>query len=230
MNIAVIPARGGSKRIPRKNVRPFCDKPIIAYSIEAALQSNLFSSVLVSTDDEEIADVARSFGAEAPFKRPASLSDDYTGTTPVIRHALKWCLNNDRPVNTVCGIYATAPFVTTDDILKGFDAIQSSQAAFTVTTFPYPILRSLRRGDDSRLSLIWPEHRTARSQDLEETYHDCGQIYWGTKEFMLSEKEFTDGDAVGIYVPRCRVQDIDTEEDWIRAEAMYQVLKETGQL
>lgn len=230
MNVAVIPARGGSKRIPRKNIRPFCGKPIIAYSIETALATGLFSSVLVTTDDEEIAEVAKEFGAEVPFLRPAELSDDMTGTTPVFRHAIQWCLDNDRKVAAACCIYATAPFTTAADIRKGFDSLSNAPAAFSITTFPYPIFRGLECKNGEKVSLIWPEHRLSRSQDLPEAFHDCGQFYWATTDFLLSGKEFMDGEAVGVTIPRHRVQDIDTEEDWIRAEAMYRVLQETSEL
>lgn len=229
MNIAVIPARGGSKRIPRKNIREFCGKPIIAHSIEAALQTGLFSSVIVSTDDHVIAEVAKAFGAEVPFIRPAELSDDFTGTTPVFRHAAQWCLDQGRDVQTVCGIYATAPFIKPRDIQQGYQALKKAPASFSITTFPFPIFRGMKQQDDGRVSLVWPEHLATRSQDLPETFHDCGQFYWATTDFLLSGKEFMEGEAVGIPIPRYRVQDIDTEEDWIRAEAMYRVLKETGE-
>ncbi|MBG0789046.1 MAG: pseudaminic acid cytidylyltransferase [Desulfovibrionaceae bacterium] len=230
MNIAVIPARGGSKRIPRKNIRPFLGKPIIAYSIETAMRTGLFDEIIVSTDDEEIAETARSYGATTPFMRPAELSDDMSGTTPVIRHALKWCLDNGKDVDAVCGLYATAPFTTTEDLRRGHEALARAGAALSVTTFPYPIYRGLRLDETGRIGMIWPEHMDARSQDLPEAYHDCGQFYWGTRKFYLSGREFMEGDAEGILIPRHRVQDIDTEEDWIRAEALYKVLRETGEL
>ncbi|WP_419788233.1 pseudaminic acid cytidylyltransferase [Pseudodesulfovibrio sp.] len=230
MNIAVIPARGGSKRIPHKNIRDFCGLPIIARSIKTALATGLFASVIVSTDDEAIAETARAHGAEVPFLRPAELADDYTGTTPVIRHALKWCLNEGREVEAVCGLYATAPFALPEDLEKGHTALSNAPAAFSVTTFAYPIQRGLRRDNEGHVTLLQPEHRETRSQDLPEAYHDCGQFYWATREFLLEDKGFMDGEAVGISIPRHRVQDIDTEEDWIRAEAMYRALKETGEL
>jgi N-acylneuraminate cytidylyltransferase len=230
MHIAVIPARGGSKRIPRKNIRPFCGTPIIARSIATALNTGLFSAVIVSTDDEEIARVAREYGADVPFMRPADLSDDFTGTTPVIRHAMQWCLDHGQDVQAVCGLYATAPFTVAEDLVRGHEALSQAPATYAVTTFPYPIHRGLVRDDKGRMSLLRPEHRLTRSQDLPEAYHDCGQFYWATKEFLLSGKDFMDGEAIGIRIPRHRVQDIDTPEDWIRAEAMYRVLRETGEL
>lgn len=230
MNIAVIPARGGSKRILKKNIRKFCGKEIIGYSIETALATNLFDSVIVTTDDREIAKVALSFGAEVPFMRPSELSDDITGTTPVIRHALQWCLDDGRDIKAVCGLYATAPFTTREDLTKGYEALRHAPASFSITTFPFPIYRGLKQDDNSRVSLIWPEHLMTRSQDLPEAYHDCGQFYWATRDFLLSGKEFMGGEATGVTLPRHRVQDIDTEEDWIRAEAMFRTLKETGEL
>ena len=230
MSIAVIPARGGSKRIPRKNVRSFCGKPIIAYSIDVALRSGLFSSVVVSTDDEEIADVAREFGADVPFMRPAHLADDFTGTTPVVTHALEYCLEQGEPVDAVCCIYATSPFTTVDDVTLGYKALEKASAAFTVTNFAVPPFWALKQDDQGRMSMLEPEYMDVRSQDLPETFHDTGQIYWGTKEFFLSGSEIQDGDAVGIPVPRYRAQDIDTNDDWAMAEIMYRVLKELGQL
>lgn len=230
MNIAVIPARGGSKRIPRKNIRDFCGKPIIAHSIATALASGLFDTIIVSTDDRDIAEVAKGHGAEVPFLRPEELSDDFTGTTPVIRHALQWCLDQGREVRNVCGIYATAPFTTPQDIRRGFKALENAPSAFSVTTFPFPIYRGLKMNPGGRVSMLWPEHLKTRSQDLPEAYHDCGQFYWASTNFLLSGREFMDGDAAGIPIPRHRVQDIDTEEDWIRAEALYRVLKETNEL
>lgn len=230
MSIAVIPARGGSKRIPRKNIRSFCGKPIIAYSIDVALRSGLFSSVIVSTDDEEIADVAREFGADVPFIRPAHLADDYTGTTPVITHALEHCLKQEVSVDTVCCIYATSPFTTVEDIISGYKALENASAAFTVTNFAVPPFWALQQDDQGKMSMLEPEYMEARSQDLPETFHDTGQIYWGTKEFFLSGNELQDGSAVGIPVPRYRTQDIDNDDDWAMAEIMYRVLKELGQL
>lgn len=230
MNVAIIPARGGSKRIPKKNIRPFCGRPIIAYPIAAALESGLFDLVAVSTDSEEIAATARELGAAVPFMRPAALADDFTGTTPVVRHAVETLLARGDDVRAACCLYATTPFITAADLVRGHACLRDAPAAFSVTTFPYPIHRGVRLDNRDRVSLIWPEHRLTRSQDLLEAYHDCGQFYWATTDFLLCGKEFMDGEAVGVRIPRHRVQDIDTEEDWVRAEAMYRVLKETGEL
>jgi N-acylneuraminate cytidylyltransferase len=230
MSIAVIPARGGSKRIPRKNIRPFCGKPIIAYSIDVALRSGLFSSVIVSTDDEEIADVARSFGADVPFMRPAHLADDFTGTGPVLIHALRHFQEQGQKVDALCCIYATSPFTTVEDITRGYEALQTAPAAFTVTNFSAPPFWALKQDDQGRMAMLESEYLDVRSQDLPEFFHDTGQIYWGTGEFFLSGNDIQAGNAVGIHVPRYRTQDIDNIDDWVRAEIMYRVLKGAEQL
>lgn len=230
MSIAVIPARGGSKRIPRKNIRPFCGKPIIAYSIDVALRSGLFSSVIVSTEDEEIAEVARSFGADVPFMRPANLADDYTGADSVVIHALTHCQEQGQQVDAACCIYATSPFTTVEDLLRGYEVLQAAPAAFTVTNFAAPPFWALKQDDQGRMAMLDPEYSDVRSQDLPELFHDTGQIYWGTSEFLLSGNDFQAGSAVGIQVPRYRTQDIDSMDDWARAEIMYRVLKGEGLL
>lgn len=229
MKIAVIPARGGSKRIPKKNIRPFMGKPIIAYSIEAALQSGCFDRVIVSTDDEAIAAVAKTYGAEVPFMRPADLSDDFTGTNAVARHAIEWCIDNGNDIRHACCIYATAPFVTAELIKEGWKKLTENNADFavTVTTFPFAIQRALAMEADQTLTLFYPEHRDTRSQDLEEGYHDIGQLYWAkAASFVLDKPLFagSEGGTVPILVSRNRVQDIDTEEDWREAELRYQLL------
>lgn len=222
MNLAVIPARGGSKRIPRKNIRAFCGKPVIAWSIEAARRSGCFDRVVVSTDDEEIAAVARSFGAEVPFLRPAELAGDHADTVSVIRHAVGELQRAGAAPRNVCCIYATAPFVEAGDIERGLHMLDGGDGdyVFPVTTFPFPIQRALRLSAEGRVAMFAPEHAGTRSQDLEEAWHDAGQFYWGRAQAWL--------DGVGIYasgaglaIPRHRVQDIDTEEDWIRAEWMF---------
>lgn len=221
-SIAVIPARGGSKRIPKKNIRPFGGKPMISHSIEAALESGLFEKVIVSTDSEEIAEVAIQYGAEVPFLRPASLADDMTGTDAVFLHALEWLAAAGIPCTYACLIYATAPFLRTCDLLAGLQALRASQAtsAFTVTSFPFPIFRGLTIAEDGHLAMIWPEHRMARSQDLPDAYHDAGLFYWALTEKYLVKRSLY-ADAVPVIVPRKFVQDIDTQEDWDCAEAMW---------
>jgi N-acylneuraminate cytidylyltransferase len=223
MNVAVIPARGGSKRIPKKNVKPFAGKPLIAYSILAALESKLFDRVIVSTDSEEIAATSVAWGAETPFLRPEELSDDMTGTDPVLLHAIEWLEQHGGAPDYLCCIYATAAFVQEQYLRQGFELLVQNRAttAFSVTTYPYPIFRSLRINTNGRLEMFWPEYLKNRSQDLEEAYHDAGQFYWVTVEKYKQEAKLFSMDAVPVMLPRWLVQDIDTPEDFVRAELMY---------
>jgi len=232
MNICIIPARGGSKRIPRKNIKAFNGKPIIAYSIEAALDSNCFDQVIVSTDDNEIAEVAKIYGAKVPFIRPAELSNDYAGTIPVIKHAIEWLENHGNTINNVCCLYATAPFIQPQTIFETFQQLQESKAdyCFSVTNFAFPIQRSIRITQDDKVDMFYPENFNARSQDLEEAYHDAGQFYWGKAQAFKDELPIFSEAASPYILPRYLVQDIDTTEDWIRAEVMYRVLQETDLL
>jgi N-acylneuraminate cytidylyltransferase len=220
MKLAVIPARGGSKRIPRKNIKMFCGKPMIAWSIEAALQSGCFDKVIVSTDDEEIAEVARQYGASVPFMRPAELSDDYAGTIPVIQQAIEWCKANGFDVRQVCCLYATAPFVSPEDLHRGLKILEQSgsQYAFSVTSYAFPIQRAIRLTGTGRVEMFNPEYFNTRSQDLEESYHDAGQFYWGLADAWLQGKMIFSPESSAVLLPRHRVQDIDTPEDWVRAE------------
>lgn len=228
MKVAVIPARGGSKRIPRKNIRLFAGKPIIAYSIRAALESGCFDRVIVSTDDPEIASVAREWGAETPFLRPASIADDQTGTNAVVKHALGWLIEHGVPAEFVCCIYATAPFVRVGYLKEGLARLLASGCSysFSVTSFTFPIQRAVRITPDGSVEAIWPENIFRRSQDLEEAYHDAGQFYWGTAEAFLNDVVIFSKDSVPVVLPRHLVQDIDTFEDWRRAELMFRVLQE----
>src|SRR6185369_4336762 len=180
MNVAIIPARGGSKRIPRKNIRLFAGKPIIAYSIETAITSGLFDRVVVSTDDEDIADIALAFGAEVPFMRPKSLADDYSGTNEVVKHAIDWLNTHDKPVRYACCLYATAPFLREKYLRKAFEMLTSSckQFVFSVASFPFPIQRAIRINKEGTVEPFFPQHINKRSQDLEEAFHDAGQFYW----------------------------------------------------
>ncbi|NQT71705.1 MAG: pseudaminic acid cytidylyltransferase [Chloroflexi bacterium] len=221
--IAVIPARGGSKRIPHKNIKSFVGKPIISYSIKAAQETALFDRIIVSTDSEEIAKVAKQWGAEVPFLRPAELADDFTGDVAVLIHALTWLQEQDTLPRYFCYIYATAPFIRPECIGEGFDLLDEKNAttAFSVTTFPYPIFRSLKIEPDGNLRWLWPEYEKTRSNDLPETYHDAGQFYWGNSETFLKEKTLLSSNTVPIILPRYLVQDIDTPEDWKTAELMF---------
>jgi pseudaminic acid cytidylyltransferase len=225
MRLAVIPARGGSKRIPRKNNKLFCGKPIMAWSIEAAQASDCFDRIIVSTDDPEIADVARAFGAEVPFMRPPELSDDHTGTIPVIAHAIGWQNQHGEAATQVCCIYATAPFVQAADLKRGLQLLLSSGAnfAFSVSSYAFPIQRALRITSDQRVEMFQPEHFSTRSQDLQEAWHDAGQFYWGRANAWLTGigKPLFSQAATPVHLPRHMVQDIDTAEDWSRAEWLF---------
>lgn len=223
MRIAVIPARGGSKRIPRKNIKNFHGKPMIAWSIEAAISSGCFDRIIVSTDDEEIAAVSIQYGAETPFIRPKNLSDDFTGTMPVINHAISWLNEKGKSPESVCCIYATAPFILPEDLQQGLRTLQENDVsyAFAVTSYAFPIQRALRIKDTGRVEMLQPENFATRSQDLEEAWHDAGQFYWGKTNAWLSEQSLFSELAAPIILPRHRVQDIDTPEDWLRAEWLF---------
>lgn len=228
MRVAVIPARGGSKRIPRKNIKEFGGKPMIAWSIRAAQASGLFDVIVVSTDDTEIAGIARQYGAQVPFMRPAELSNDYAGTTEVIAHATRWALDQGFEVEAVCCIYATAPFVQASDLKMGWSVLQSGDwsYAFTVTDFASPIFRSFKLTDEGGLEMFFPEYFETRSQDLPIALHDAGQFYWGRPAAWLENRRIFDPHSAPVMIPRWRVQDIDTQDDWKRAELMFNQLKE----
>ena len=226
MRVAVIPARGGSKRIPHKNIRPFAGKPIIARSIAAARASGCFDRVIVSTDDEAIADVALAHGAEVPFRRPPEIADDLTPTIPVIRHAITTLRAQGTPPQTVCCIYATAPFLHGDDLRAAFARLTDCAAfVLAVTEYRFPIQRALRRNAEGRVNMFNPEHFTTRSQDLEPAWHDAGQFYLGQAETWISEDAIFQPSSIGIALPASRVQDIDTLDDWQQAELMFEALQ-----
>ncbi|MBH5401200.1 pseudaminic acid cytidylyltransferase [Bradyrhizobium sp. CNPSo 4010] len=227
MKIAVIPARGGSKRIPRKNIRPFCGKPIISYSIDAARESGLFDEIIVSTDDEEIAALSRQLGATTPFIRPREIADDFTGTNAVVKHAVTWFLERGSQISHACCIYATAPLIQPRYLREGHDALTRSDAtfAFSVTSYAFPIQRALRITSTGRVDAFYPEHRLTRSQDLEPAFHDAGQFYWGTARAFLDDVPVFSPRSIGIVLPRVLVQDIDTLEDWDQAELMFRALR-----
>jgi N-acylneuraminate cytidylyltransferase len=229
MRLAVIPARGGSRRIHRKNLVEFAGKPMIAHSIQAAIDSAAFDRIVVSTDDAEIADVSKLYGAEAPFTRPAALADDYTGTTPVIAHAVRALAAEGGFFSQVCCIYATAPFVRPGDLLQGLQLLESGvwQYVFSATSYPFPVLRALRELRDGGVEMLFPEHSETRSQDLPEFLHDAGQFYWGTERAWLGECPIYGPQSTIVRLPRWRVQDIDTMEDLQRARYMFKVMTET---
>jgi N-acylneuraminate cytidylyltransferase len=226
MRLCVIPARGGSKRIPRKNIKQFFGKPMIAWSIEAAKTSGLFDHIIVSTDDQEVANVAKQWGAEVPFMRPEELSNDYAGTTPVIAHAAQWYLDQGIKLEAVCCIYATAPFVQVGDIKQGWQALFSGDwdYAFTVTDFTAPIFRSFKQSKEGGIEMFFPEYFATRSQDLPVALHDAGQFYWGRPSAWIEGKRIFDQRSKPIVIPHWRVQDIDTPDDWERAEMMAPII------
>lgn len=227
MKVAIIPARGGSKRIPGKNIKLFHGKPMIGYSIEAALASGCFDKVIVSTDDAEIANVAKEHGAQVPFLRPDNISDDYATTMDVMEHAIRWCLDEGWAVDAVCCLYATAPFVLPEDLQRGYTLLQEDgvQFAFSATTFPFPIQRAIKLDEQGAVSMFSPENELIRSQDLEEAYHDAGQFYWGKLNAFLNKLSIFSSHSKAVLLPRNRVQDIDTPEDWELAESLFSALK-----
>lgn len=225
MSLCIIPARRGSKRIPRKNIRAFCGHPMIAWPIRAAIASGCFDRVVVSTDDDEIANVAGAAGAEAPFRRSADLADDHTPTMPVIADAITRLGVADQ--TPVCCLYATSPFVDPTDLRRGLDRLEETDAPFvlSVTNFAFPIQRALRRDASGRVEMFDPAQMQTRSQDLEAAWHDAGQFYWGRAERWTSGGGLLNAGAQGLPLPRYRVQDIDTEEDWEQAELMFEALQ-----
>lgn len=226
--IAIIPARGGSKRIPGKNIKEFCGQPLIAYSIKAALESNLFEKVFISTDDEEIAETAKKYGATIPFIRPKSIADDFTHLAPVVIHALTELEKQGFVPSYSCCILATAPFLAPQYLQQGLDTISSCDAdtVFSITTFPYPIQRALKLSSSGCVELFYPEYELARSNDLEESYHDAGQFYWLNTNNFLKNKRIITTNSKPIILPRKIVQDIDTPEDWETAELLFHVAKQ----
>lgn len=228
MNVAIIPARGGSKRIPRKNIKPFCGQPMIAWSISAARQSGCFDRVIVSTDDAQIAEVATSYGAEAPFVRPERLSDDHTGTIPVVKHAIEWLSQQQSTPDLVCCLYATAPFVQPEDLQRGLKQLEDTGAmyAFSVTSYAFPVQRAIKISESDRVEMFYPEYFDVRSQDLEEAWHDAGQFYWGKTQAWREERILFGPESTPVKLPRHRVQDIDTVEDWERAEWLFKAMQQ----
>lgn len=232
MNIAVIPARGGSKRIPRKNIKPFAGKSMIAYAIEAARDSGLFAHVVVSTDDPEIGTIARELGAETPFPRPAELADDHTPTVPVIAHAAAACEAFGWAAEFVCCIYPGVPFILPADLNAALQLLQETSEAdysFPVTEYPSAIQRALRRKSNGCMASFSPEYELVRTQDLEPAFHDAGQFYWGRRSAWECNPRIHNSGA-GLVIPNWRVVDIDTPEDWVRAETIFRSLTATTPL
>jgi pseudaminic acid cytidylyltransferase len=224
--IAVIPARGGSKRIPGKNKKIFGGKPMITWSIEAAVTSRLFDQVVVSTDDREIAEIAQEYGAVCPFERPEHLSDDHTPTLPVVRHAIETIeAQQQAKLKLVCCIYATAPFLQAPSLIEGHSCLKQNTTldfAFSVTSYAFPIQRALYvEPKVGTVKMFQPEHANSRSQDLREAYHDAGQFYWGRRDAYISCENIFAANSAPVILPRSQVQDIDTTEDWDCAEQLY---------
>lgn len=221
MKIAIIPARGGSRRIPGKNGKNFHGRPLLDYPIRACLESGLFDHILVSTDSPKLAELAQACGAEAPFLRPAALADDYVATAPVVEHALGWCREKWGEPKFYCQLYAN-PFIRAKNLLEGYNLLLVSGAneVLAVTEFPYPILRAFRLDKTGAVTYAFPEYRSARSQDLPVFYHDAAQFYWHAPIAETSEYR-----ALPFIVPRHMAVDIDTQEDWLVAERLYTAME-----
>ncbi len=226
MIIAVIPARGGSKRIPNKNIREFHDKPIIGWSIEAAIEAGCFDRVIVSTDSEQISEIAKKFGAEVPFIRNQDLADDYTPTSSVISDSIQ---RLDCDVNYACCIYPTSPFIKIENLTKGLELIQSGkfEYVFTASSYSFPIERSFSYSEMDGLKMIFPKKEKVRSQDLQDIFHDAGQFYWGKANNWKNLTPIFSKNSLPLILPRGEVVDIDTEEDWEEAEIKFKLLKES---
>lgn len=226
-NLCIIPARGGSKRIPRKNIKPFMGKPIMAYSIEAALKSGIFDEVMVSTDDEEFAEVARQYGAKVPFMRSAATANDYATTEDVLIEVLDEYKKQGREFDNLCCLYSTAPFVTSERLSEAYSNMQkeNADAIFTVVAYSYPIQRCLHIVD-GKIGMKWPEYQTARSQDLETVYHDAGQFYFARVPQLRIEKDLWMKNCIPLILPETEVQDLDTLTDWQLAEMKFHLLKQ----
>lgn len=225
MRIAIIPARGGSKRIPCKNIKSFCGKPIIAHTISTAYKSKLFDHIVVSTDDDEVARVALEHGAEVPFIRPLELADDHTPTVPVIAHAICSCQALGWQIEQVCCIYPTAPLLQEADLVAALRILEMGVAdcTFPVTAYPSAIQRALRLLPNGLTEPFYSQYTMTRTQDLEPAFYDAGQFYWGLAQAWLADRVAYQYGA-GVVIPNWRVVDIDTMDDWARAEIIYQLL------
>ena len=226
MNIAIIPARGGSKRIPRKNIKLFRDKPMIAWAIETAKKSNMFERIIVSSDDAEIIKISNQWGAETPFLRPKSLADDFTPTVPVIAHAIKECQRLGLKVDYACCIYPGVPFLEAEDLIRSYGRLIEGKVDFVypVAEYSHPTQRAMRQLSSGQMQFVDPSSEMTRTQDLETTFHDAGQFYWGKASAWLANKKMH-SDGVGMVIQNWRVVDIDTPEDWERAELLRKVIE-----
>lgn len=226
MRVAIIPARGGSKRIPRKNVKPFFGVPMIARTIQLALESSLFDHVVVSTDDIDIADIAKKAGAQIPFMRPLDLADDLTPTVPVIAHAVQLCGKLGWDISYACCIYPCVPLLNHKDIEAALNMalVQDADFVYPVTDYAHPIQRAMRRSATGAMSLYSPQYELTRTQDLEKSYHDAGLFYWGKASAWLAHKKMHTA-GLGMPIPHWRVVDIDSEDDWRRAELLFKTMQ-----
>lgn len=231
MNICIIPARGGSKRIPRKNIKLFNGLPMIAYAIVAAQKAGIFDRIIVSTDDPEIASVSTGYGAEVPFVRPASIADDFAGTVPVIAHAISATISEKTEKVDVCCIYPCVPLLACTDLVQSYKKFKASQYKylFPVARFTSPIQRSLRLSAEGVIEPFFPEYSSTRTQDVEAAFYDAGQFYWGEKLSWTSGLNIH-LNAGGYEIPEWRVVDIDYPDDWLRAEAAFHSLTHLGLL
>ena len=229
MRVAVIPARGGSKRIPRKNIRPFAGKPIIVWPIKVALSSGLFDQVVVSTDDAEIAEVARAAGALVPFTRPENLSDDYADTKSVIRHAISELKLETEPEVQVCCIYPTSVFVDEQLLKEGLEKLNSIDCRFvlSITSIDPNVCRSFTKAEDDRITMLFPENYAKRTQDLPSLYCDAAQFYWATVSAWQSDLSIFGANSIGVFLDSSRVQDIDIEPQWLAAEKIFEEFLES---
>lgn len=234
MNLAVIPARGGSSRIPKKNIREFAGRPIISYPIQAAISSGLFDQVVVSTDSQEIAEVARQAGAQTPFMRPAELGQNAISVAQVLRHAIEWFQDQGQLPQYTCCLVATAPFLKAEYLAQGHQLMRERRpdTVMSVCQFPFPVLRALEETGDGLLAMKWPEYELAHSNQLAPAYHDAAQFYWvDTAKFLRSNSFFGQGlEVLPVVLPPYLVRDIDTPEDWETAEVMYQTCRQRGLL
>jgi pseudaminic acid cytidylyltransferase len=226
MKVAIIPARGGSKRIAKKNIKSFCGQSIIGWPLGVARRSNLFDKIIVSTDDSEIADIAKSFGAEVPFVRSAELSDDLSTVSDVMGHTVEWMINQGWRLESVCCIYATAVFLNKNDLSYAFKKFMSYKwnYVFSATTFAHPIQRAIKRSNSKGIMMFDPKEYRTRSQDLEVAYHDAAQFYFGKPDAWLTKTRIFNEGSEMVVLPRWRVQDIDTSEDWDNAEMIFRLI------
>jgi pseudaminic acid cytidylyltransferase len=227
MKIAVIPARGGSKRIPRKNIKEFCGKPMIVWSIEAAKSADIFDHIIVSTDDSEIAKIALEHGAKVPFVRPQELSDDFSGTTAVIAHATDWAINQGINVSAVCCIYATAPLIQAEDIKKGSEVLETElwDYVFSASVLDSQVFRSFIVNEQLEVEMIFPQYFTTRTQDLPVAMQDAAQFYWGKPSAWINNKRIFDKHSTCVTIPNWRVRDIDNQDDWCKAEIIFNQIR-----